>query len=57
MICDLPIYEPDQTSFNQAKPKTQFQCIKSIRTDTSDIASLKKHGNLITDTTDKDNIL
>lgn len=55
--CDLPIYEPDQPSFTQAKPKKVSQYIKSIRTVQSGISALKTDDNLITDTTDKDNIL
>ena len=57
IICDLPIKEPDQPHNNQARPKKLFQFIKSIRSDKSCISALKKDGNLITDTTEKANIL
>ena len=57
LICDLPINEPDNPTQNQSKPKKLFQYIKSIRTDKSGIAALKKDGNIITDTTGKANLL
>ena len=57
LILDLPTNDPDQSYSNQLKPKKLFSYIKSVRTDNSGVAPLKKDGQLIADTKQKANIL
>ena len=57
IILDLPRNDPDQSINNQSKPKKLFSFIKSLRTDNSGVAPLKKEGQLVTDTKQKANIL
>jgi hypothetical protein len=57
LILDLPTNDPDQSFNNQSKPKKLFSFIKSLRTDNSGDASLKKEGQLVADTKQKANIL
>ena len=48
---DTPVFN------NQSKPKKLFSFIKSLRTDNSGVAPLKKEGQLVADTKQKANIL
>jgi hypothetical protein len=57
LILDLPTNDPDQSFNNQSKPKKLFSFIKSLRTDSSGVAPLKKEGQLVADTKQKVNIL
>jgi hypothetical protein len=57
IICDLPIGEPDQHIPSKVKHKQLFSYIKSIRTDNSGVAPLKRNGILVKDTVDKADIL
>ena len=57
LILDLPTNDPDQSFNNQSKPKKLFSFIKSLRTDNSGVAPLKKEGQLVADTKQKANIL
>jgi hypothetical protein len=44
IILDLPTNDTDQSINNQSKPKKLFSFIKSLRTDNSGVAPLKKVG-------------
>ena len=57
IICDLSIREPDQHIPSKVKPKNLFSYIKSIRTDNSGVAPLKRDGIIVTDTVEKADIL
>ncbi|KAK3095451.1 hypothetical protein FSP39_014814 [Pinctada imbricata] len=57
MICDLPLNDPDQFETSKAKPKNLYTYIKSRRTENTGISPLKNDGILVTDTTEKANIL
>jgi bacterioferritin (cytochrome b1) len=57
LILDLPTNDPDQSFNNQSKPKKLFSFIKSLGTDNSGVAPLKKEGQLVADTKQKANIL
>ena len=57
LILDLPTNDPDQSFNNQSKPKKLFSFIKSLRTDNSGVAPLKKEVQLVADTKQKANIL
>jgi hypothetical protein len=50
-ILDLPTNDSDQSINNQSKPKKLFFFIKSLRTDNSGVAPLKKEGQLVASTT------
>jgi hypothetical protein len=45
LILELPTNDPDQSFNNQSKPKKLFSFIKSLRTDNSGVAPLKKRDN------------
>jgi hypothetical protein len=52
-ILDLPTNDSDQSINNQSKPKKLFFFIKSLRTDNSGVAPLKKEGQLVASTEQK----
>jgi hypothetical protein len=47
LILDLPTNDTDQSINNQSKPKKLFSFIKSLRTDNSGVAPLKKEGQSV----------
>ena len=57
LILDLLTNDPDQSFNNQSKPKKLFSFIKSLRTNNSGVAPLKKEGQLVADTKQKANTL
>ncbi|XP_069109887.1 uncharacterized protein [Argopecten irradians] len=58
MITDIPIDEPRSSHPNKKhNPKKLFSYIKTTKKENSDITALRKDGHLLTDTTDKANIL
>ncbi|XP_069122198.1 uncharacterized protein [Argopecten irradians] len=58
MITDIPIDEPRSSHPNKKhNPKKLFSYIKTTKKENSDITVLRKDGQLLTDTTDKANIL